>query len=172
MTVAVNLSRRQFMHGNLLKDIEQVLNETGCGANSMALEITESMVMHNPERAVKLIRSLRNIGLHVVIDDFGTGYSSLAYLQRFAVDALKIDRSFMDISVDTGNSSIAQAIIAMAHSLKLNVIAEGVETRQQVDFLRDHGCNEMQGYYVSKPLAAADAIAFVREKTGNISSIA
>jgi len=172
MTVAVNLSRRQFMHGNLLKDIEQILNETGCGANSMALEITESMVMHNPERAVKLIRSLRNIGLHVVIDDFGTGYSSLAYLQRFAVDALKIDRSFMDFSVDTGNSSIAQAIIAMAHSLKLNVIAEGVETRQQVDFLRDHGCNEMQGYYVSKPLAAADAIAFVREKTGNISSIA
>ncbi len=172
MTVAVNLSQRQFMHGNLLKDIEQVLNETGCSANCIALEITESMVMHNPERAIKLIRSLKKIGLHVVIDDFGTGYSSLAYLQRFPVDALKIDRSFMDISGDTGNVSIAQAIIAMAHSLKLNVIAEGVETRQQFDFLRDHGCNEIQGYYVSKPLAAADAIAFIQENTGNISSIA
>lgn len=171
MTVAVNLSRRQFMHGNLLKDIEQVLNETGCSANCIALEITESMIMHNPERAIKLIRSLKKIGLHIVIDNFGTGYSSLAFLQRFPVDALKIDRSFMDISGDTGNVSIAQTIIAMAHSLKLNVIAEGVETRQQFDFLRDHGCNEIQGYYVSKPLAAADAIAFIQEKTGNISSI-
>ncbi len=168
ITIAVNLSRRQFMHGNLLKDIEQVLNETGCSPNYLALEITESMVMHNPERAIKLIRSLSKIGLHIVMDDFGTGYSSLAYLQRFPVEALKIDRSFMDIAGDTGNVSIAQAIIAMAHSLKLNVIAEGVETRQQFDFLRDHGCNEIQGFYVSKPLAAADAIAFIQEKTGNI----
>jgi diguanylate cyclase (GGDEF)-like protein/PAS domain S-box-containing protein len=169
--VAVNLSRRQFMHGSLLKNIEQVLKETGCSANAIALEITESMVMHNPERAIQLISSLKSIGLQVVIDDFGTGYSSLAYLQRFPVDALKIDRSFMDISGDAGNKSIAQAIIAMAHSLKLNVIAEGVETKEQVDFLREHGCDEIQGYYVSKPLAAADAVAFIQEKTGNISSI-
>ncbi len=168
LTVAVNLSRRQFMHGNLLKDIEQVLNETGCSPNYLALEITEGMVMHNPERAIKLIRSLNNIGLHIVMDDFGTGYSSLAHLQRFPVEALKIDRSFMDIAGDTGNASIAQAIIALAHGLKLNVIAEGVETRQQIDFLREHGCNEIQGFYVSKPLAAADAIKFIQEKTGNI----
>jgi EAL domain-containing protein (putative c-di-GMP-specific phosphodiesterase class I) len=160
------------MHGNLLKDIEQVLNETGCSPNYLALEITEGMVMHNPERAIKLIKSLNKIGLHIAMDDFGTGYSSLAYLQRFPVEALKIDRSFMDIAGDTGNISIVQAIISMAHSLKLNVIAEGVETRQQFDFLRDHGCNEIQGFYVSKPLAAADAIKFIQEKSGNVASFA
>jgi EAL domain-containing protein (putative c-di-GMP-specific phosphodiesterase class I) len=169
--VAVNLSRRQFVHGNLVKDIEQALDRTGCNANSIVLEITESMVMHNPERAIRLIKGLKEIGLQIAIDDFGTGYSSLAYLERFPVDALKIDRSFIDIC-NAGNVAITQAVISMAHSLKLNVIAEGVETKQQFDFLRDHGCNEIQGYYVSKPLAAADAIAFIQKKIGNISSIA
>jgi len=171
LTVAVNLSRRQFMHGSLLKDIERVLSETGCSAEGIAVEITESMVMHNPERAVKLITSLKSIGLNVVIENFGTGYSSLSYLQRFPIDALKIDRSFMDIAGDSGNESIARAIIAMAHSLKLHVIAGGVETREQVDFLRDHGCDEIQGHYVSKPLAAADAFAFMQERSRNISSV-
>lgn len=169
--VAVNLSRRQFVHGNLVKDIEQALDRTGCNANSIVLEITESMVMHNPERAIRLIKGLKEIGLQIAIDDFGTGYSSLAYLERFPVDALKIDRSFIDIC-NAGNVAITQAVISMAHSLKLNVIAEGVETKQQFDFLRDHGCDEIQGYYVSKPLAAADAIAFIQKKIGNISSIA
>jgi diguanylate cyclase (GGDEF)-like protein len=171
-TVAVNLSRRQFMHGNLLKDIEKVLNETGCNANCLVLEITESMLMHNPQRAIRLISSLKEIGLHITIDDFGTGYSSLAYLQRFPVDALKIDRSFMDIFGNTGNVSITKAIISMARSLKLNVIAEGVETSQQFDFLRDNSCKEMQGYYVSKPLAAVDAIALIQKKTRDVSYIA
>lgn len=171
LTVAVNLSRRQFLHGNLQKDIEQALGETGCGPDGLALEITESMLMHNPERAIKLMHSLKSMGLHLVIDDFGTGYSSLACLRRFPVDALKLDRSFMDFEGDNGNVSIAQAIIAMAHGLNLKAIAEGVETGQQLNILRDLGCNELQGYIVSKPLAAADAVAFIQERTGSITSI-
>lgn len=167
--IAVNLSRRQFMHGNLLKDIERVLDETGCSADCLALEITEGMVMHDPERAVMLIRNLKQRGLQIVIDDFGTGYSSLGNLQRFAVDALKIDRSFIKASADAGSMSIAQAIIAMAHNLKFKVIAEGVENKQQFDLLREYGCNEIQGYYVSKPLALVDAIAFVEGRTGSCS---
>ena len=169
VTIAINLSRRQFMHGDLVKDIEQVLNETGCRAHTVALDITEAMIMHNPERAINTIENLKELGLQVVIDDFGTGYSSLASLRRFPIDALKIDRSFMDVDGDPGNAAIAKAIVAMAHSLKLNVIAEGVETRQQFDFLRELGCNEAQGFLVSKPLAAADAFAFVQH-SGNCKS--
>ncbi len=166
--VAVNLSPRQFMHGDLLKDIERALLATGCSAGGIALEITESMVMHDPERATALIRSLKTLGVQIVIDDFGTGYSSLNYLQHFPVDALKIDRSFMK-TTDAGTMSIARTIIAMAHNLNFRTIAEGVETRQQFDFLREQGCDEIQGYYVSKPLAITDAIAFIDGKIGNCS---
>ncbi|RPJ47222.1 MAG: EAL domain-containing protein [Betaproteobacteria bacterium] len=169
MPIAVNLSRRQFLHGNLVKEIERVLGETSCSADAIALEITEGMVTHDPERAIMLIRNLKALGLQIVIDDFGTGYSSLNYLQRFPVDALKIDRSFVKTSTEAGGTSIAQAIIAMAHNLKFKVIAEGVENKQQFDFLREHGCNEIQGYYVSKPLALVDAIAFVQGKSGTCS---
>lgn len=166
--VAVNLSPRQFMHGDLLKDVERVLVATGCSAGGIALEITESMVMHDPERATALIRSLKTLGVQIVIDDFGTGYSSLNYLQHFPVDALKIDRSFMK-ATDAGTMAIARTIIAMAHNLNFRTIAEGVETRQQFDFLREQGCDEVQGYYVSKPLAITDAIAFIDGKIGNCS---
>lgn len=168
--IAVNLSQRQFLHGNLMQDVNQLLEQTGCSAECITLEITESMVMHNPEHAAALISGLKKMGLQVVIDDFGTGYSSLAQLSRFQVDALKIDRSFIKALADGGKVSIAQAIIAMAQNLKLKVIAEGVETRQQFEFLREHGCDEIQGYYVSKPLAQVDAFAFVQNRVGNSSS--
>jgi EAL domain-containing protein (putative c-di-GMP-specific phosphodiesterase class I) len=153
--VAVNLSPRQFASGDLLESVAKTLRETGCNPAWLDLEITEGMVMRDPENAVAVIQRLKDMGIHVAIDDFGTGYSSLAYLKRFPLDSLKVDRSFvMDIPGDPGDVAITTAIIAMAHSLGLRVIAEGVETREQFDFLRAQGCDEMQGYYFSKPLPA------------------
>jgi diguanylate cyclase (GGDEF)-like protein/PAS domain S-box-containing protein len=153
LRVAVNLSARQFTHATLLQDVARALNESGLDPTALELEITESMVMHNPEYAVELLTKLKGMGIHLSIDDFGTGYSSLNYLKRFPLDSVKIDRSFIkDLPGDSDDAAITQAIIAMAHSLRLKVIAEGVETEQQLSFLRAHGCDEMQGYYFSKPL--------------------
>jgi EAL domain-containing protein (putative c-di-GMP-specific phosphodiesterase class I) len=162
--IAVNLSPRQFVLGDLLKSVTQAIHQTGCDAGCLELEITESLVMHNRERAVALITQLKELGVSVAIDDFGTGYSSLAYLKRFPIDSLKIDRSFVtDIPGDADNAAITQAIIAMAHNLKLRVIAEGVENAAQFRFLREHGCDEMQGYYFSRPLPEAQASALLLE---------
>ncbi|MGZ5141714.1 MAG: EAL domain-containing protein, partial [Burkholderiales bacterium] len=129
----------------------------------LELELTETTVMHNAQRAIALLGELKQMGIRIAIDDFGTGYSSLAYLKRFPIDSLKIDRSFVgDVPHDPGNTAITQAIIAMAHSLGLKVTAEGVETAEQVAFLREHGCEEMQGYYFSRALPVADATAILR----------
>ena len=126
----------------------------------LALELTETTVMHDAERAVALFSELKAMGVRIAIDDFGTGYSSLAYLKRFPINSLKIDRSFVgDVPADATNTAITQAIIAMAHSLGLKVTAEGVESAGQVSFLREHGCEEMQGYYFSRPLPVAEATA-------------
>lgn len=165
--MSVNLSPRQFMYGDFARDIARLLGRPGYDAGGLKLEITESMVMHNPERAVSLIRGLKDLGLHIAIDDFGTGYSSLAYLRRFPIDTLKIDRSFiLDTPGDAGASAIAQAIIAMAHNLGLEVTAEGVETQQQFDFLLQHHCDQMQGYYFSAAVAEAEAAGLLlRQKT-------
>ena len=153
LRVAVNLSPRQFTQGDLLKSVARILAQTGCNAKSLELEITEGMVMRNPESAVTLLQQLKDMGIHIAIDDFGTGYSSLAYLKRFPIDSLKIDRSFVtDIPGDAGDVAITMAIISMAHSLGMKVTAEGVETQEQLDFLRKEGCDEMQGYFFSKPL--------------------
>ena len=122
--------------------------------------------MQDPERAVTLLRDMRQIGVHVAIDDFGTGHSSLAYLKRFPVDNLKIDRSFIaDIPADRGDAAITQAIIAMAHSLGLKVIAEGVETQVQFDFLAAQGCDEYQGYFFARPMAEEQARALLEAAT-------
>ena len=153
LRMAVNLSARQFAHENLLQDVAKALNETGLDPAALEFEITESMVMHDPERAVNLLSRLKDMGIHLSIDDFGTGYSSLSYLKRFPLDSVKIDSSFIrDIPGDADDAAITRAIIAMAHSLRLKVIAEGVETEEQLSFLREHGCDEMQGYLFSKPL--------------------
>jgi EAL domain-containing protein (putative c-di-GMP-specific phosphodiesterase class I) len=115
------------------------------------------MVMQNPERAVSTLSRLRELGISVSIDDFGTGYSSLGYLKRFPIDNVKIDRSFIkDLPHDTDDAAITRAVIAMAQSLRIRVIAEGVETREQLQFLRDHDCNECQGYFLSRPLPASN----------------
>jgi diguanylate cyclase (GGDEF)-like protein/PAS domain S-box-containing protein len=162
--IAVNLSPRQFVHRQLADDISRVLSKARCDAGSLVLEITESTVMHNPGRAVALLNELRESGVRFAIDDFGTGYSSLAYLKRYPIDYLKIDRSFIaDVPRDPGNTAITQAIVAMAHSLGLKVIAEGVETREQLAFLREHGCDEVQGFYFSKAVPEAEATALLEK---------
>jgi EAL domain-containing protein (putative c-di-GMP-specific phosphodiesterase class I) len=125
------------------------------------------MVMHNPEQAVKLLNELKESGIHLSIDDFGTGYSSLSYLKRFPIDSVKIDRSFIrDIPGDADDAAITQAIIAMAHGLRLTVIAEGVETAEQLHFLRDHGCDEIQGYLFSRPLPESEFISLLKDSAG------
>jgi diguanylate cyclase (GGDEF)-like protein/PAS domain S-box-containing protein len=151
--IAVNLSPRQFADADLLADIATVLKETGLAPELLELEITESMVMHNTERAVKLLTAIKQLGVRLAIDDFGTGYSSLAQLKRFPIDTLKVDRSFIrEIPNDSEDRAITEAIIAMGKSLSLSIVAEGVETEQQQAFLREHACDQMQGFYFSKPV--------------------
>ena len=163
--IAVNLSPRQFLHAGLLNDTLRVLSDTGCAGKFIELEITESMVMHDPAGAVGLIKELKDIGVRIAMDDFGTGYSSLAYLRRFPIDSLKVDRSFVaDVPNDAGNVAITQAILAMARTLHLTVIAEGVETAAQFNFLRSRGCDEVQGYYFSPPISFDDATSLLQQQ--------
>jgi diguanylate cyclase (GGDEF)-like protein/PAS domain S-box-containing protein len=151
--VSVNLSARQFQQHDIVKLVTQVLEETGLEPQYLELELTESTIMRNAEEAVLMLNSLHALGIGLAIDDFGTGYSSLSYLKRFPVDRLKIDRSFVsDIGVSGDDETITSAIIALAHSLKLQVIAEGVETSAQLDFLKERACDEMQGFYFSRPM--------------------
>jgi diguanylate cyclase (GGDEF)-like protein/PAS domain S-box-containing protein len=152
--MAVNLSLRQLMDDNLLKDIKAALDDSGMAPNLLELEITESMVMQNPVRLIELLTNIKKLGVRIAIDDFGTGYSSLAQIQHFPIDTLKVDRSFIrNLAQDSENQAITQAIITMGKTLKLTVVAEGVETQEQKDFLRDLICDEMQGFYFSKPIA-------------------
>jgi diguanylate cyclase (GGDEF)-like protein/PAS domain S-box-containing protein len=156
LRIAVNLSPRQFSEPQLLSSIAEVLRDTGLPPACLDIELTEGLFMHDVAEAVELLHKLKALGLALSIDDFGTGYSSFSYLRHFPIDVLKIDRSFVsDISEDD-EAAIVVSIIALAHNLKLRVIAEGVETESQVDYLRRHGCDEMQGYYFSPALPAAD----------------
>ncbi len=161
--VAVNVSARQLRRRDFCETVAGVLAESGLPPELLELEITESAVMENPEEAVEILQSLGRMGVTLAIDDFGTGYSSLAYLKLFPIDHLKIDRSFVaDIEHDLNDRAIAFGTIALAHSLGLNVIAEGVETEDQLELLRSNGCDEIQGYLFSKPLNSASAFAFLR----------
>ena len=163
LCVAVNLSVRQFAHDNLLDDIASTLRETGLDPALLELEITESMIMHNVAKAVQVLVKLKRMGVRLAIDDFGTGYSSLSNLKRFPLDTIKVDRSFIsDIPSNSDDMAITSAIIAMGRSLGLTVIAEGVETGEQLGFLRDHGCHEYQGYFFSKPVDAREIGALLR----------
>ena len=164
LRVAVNLSARQFKQKNLLHAVAAALSDTGLAAAYLELELTESMVMDNVEQATAIMGNLKALGVQLSIDDFGTGYSSLAYLRHFPIDVLKIDKSFVnDITHSSDDAAIVRAIISLAHSLRLKVIAEGVETAQQLDFLRQHGCDQMQGYLYSRPLAAPAFEALLRQ---------
>ncbi len=175
--VSVNVSGRQFSQGNLNRDViratqengiepellefelqtERALRENSIDSDMLELELTESSLMTHAKKTIDTLRRLKAIGIRISIDDFGTGYSSLAYLKRFPVDVLKIDRSFiMDVTTNPADAAITTAIISMAHSLDVKVVAEGVETVEQFDFLRVRGCDEIQGYYLAQPLPAIE----------------
>jgi diguanylate cyclase (GGDEF)-like protein len=155
MRVAVNLSVRQLLQKDFTKTVQMALQDTGLSPHLLELEITESTLMENAVDTLKALHELRAIGLRLSIDDFGTGYSSLSYLKRFPVDIIKIDRSFVqDTPDDADDAAIVTGIIALAHSLRLEVVAEGVETEAQLRFLREQTCDILQGYYLSKPMPA------------------
>lgn len=155
--VAVNLSGKQFDQNQLDESIAAILMETGLDPKWLEIEITESAIMKSPELSIGMLRKLKDMGITLAIDDFGTGYSSLSYLKHFPIRRLKIDRSFVrDIITNPDDAAIAEIIIAMAHTLKLDVIAEGVETRAQMEFLSFHNCVEMQGYLFSRPVRTDD----------------
>ena len=167
LRVAVNLSPRQFTQKALAKSITDVLQETGLEPRFLELELTESMVMNDVDNAITILRTLKELGTPISIDDFGTGYSSLSYLRRFPIDVLKIDQSFVnELSVSSDAAAIVVAIISLAHSLRLRVIAEGVETAEQLEFLRAQGCDEVQGYYFSRPIAKDEFEALLRQPPG------
>jgi diguanylate cyclase (GGDEF)-like protein/PAS domain S-box-containing protein len=159
-TIAVNLSVTQLQQPDLVQHVREILEETQLPANLLELEITESSAMLHPEMSARTLFELKKLGLRISLDDFGTGHSSLSYLKRFPIDTLKIDQSFVhDITTDPDTASIVEAIIAMAHSLRLKVIAEGVEFIEQANFLRTHGCDQMQGFLIRPPVPA-DEIQF------------
>lgn len=160
--VAVNLSARQFYERDLVTLIRSVLEETGIAPHLLELELTESMMMSDVDHAVEILYDLKQLGVHLSIDDFGTGYSSLAYLKRFPIDLLKIDQSFVrDITVDPDDAAIVRSVISLAHSLRLKVIAEGVETEDQLRYLQEHGCDYMQGYYFSRPMTSNECMVYL-----------
>lgn len=162
ITMAVNLSTIQFRQKNLGETIKTILHESGLPPSGLELEITEGSVMHDAEAAILLLEDMKAMGLKLSVDDFGTGYSSLSYLKRFPIDKFKIDQSFVhDLATDKDSAMIVNAIITLAHGLNLKVIAEGVETAEQVAFLKHHGCDEIQGYYFSKPVNAEQFTMFL-----------
>ncbi|MBA2689553.1 MAG: EAL domain-containing protein [Burkholderiales bacterium] len=163
LRIAVNLSARQFVHEGLLHDIYHTLRRSGLDYHQLELEITESAVMHSPVQAAAIMNELKARGVRLTMDDFGTGYSSLAYLKRFPIDSLKIDRSFIQgIPEDADDVALTKTIIAMAHNMKMIVIAEGVETEKQAIFLHSYGCDEYQGYYFSRPVPAEEFVKLLR----------
>jgi diguanylate cyclase (GGDEF)-like protein/PAS domain S-box-containing protein len=162
LTLAVNLAVCQLTQPDLLERVREVLDETGLPPRLLELEITESSAMQNPEQSMRTLYDLKKIGLRISLDDFGTGHSSLSYIKRFPIDTLKIDQSFVrDITSDPDTAAIVIAIIAMAHSLRLKVIAEGVEFAEQANFLKRNGCDQMQGYLIKAPVPADKFLALV-----------
>jgi diguanylate cyclase (GGDEF)-like protein len=163
VSMAVNLSPRQFADPHLLQDIDEALVASGMSPVLLQLEVTESMVMRNVARAIRVLDAIQSRGIRIAIDDFGTGHSSMSLMKQFPIDTIKIDRSFVrDLAEDPEDQAIAQAIISMAKALGMTVVAEGVETVEQQDFLREHGCDEMQGYLFSKPVPARDLAELLR----------
>ncbi len=163
--LAVNLSARQLYHQDTLSVLQDLLTDEPLRDRFLEIEITESGIMQNPEQAVANLTALRDLGVSVAIDDFGTGYSSLAYLKRFPIDILKIDRSFVrDLALDQDDEAIIRTIIAMAETLNMQVIAEGIETREQLERLERLGCQEGQGYFYARPMPCADLIRFFRDQ--------
>ena len=163
LRIVVNLSPRQFQQRDLPATIERVLRETGLDASHLDIEITESAAMQNAEQSLAVMRKLKEMGVRISIDDFGTGYSSLSYLKRFPIDTVKIDQNFVrDLAQSPNDAAIVTAVISMARALKLGVIAEGVETEEQLDFLKREQCETIQGFLYSRPVPAEEFSAALR----------
>jgi len=163
--IAVNLSAKQFHQQDICTMVTGALRDFSVEPRFLDIEITETAAMHNAGQTARTLHDLKALGVRIAIDDFGTGYSSLSYLKRFPIDSLKIDRSFIvGLPGDADDASIAHAVITMSHSLRLKVIAEGVENEAQLSFLTANGCDEMQGYYFSRPLPIADCTVLLRDK--------
>jgi EAL domain-containing protein (putative c-di-GMP-specific phosphodiesterase class I) len=157
ITIAVNLSSQQFFHSDVADVVLKALFENSLKPSSLHLELTESILMNDLDQTRLTLQRLQDAGIGLAMDDFGTGYSSLSYLKSLPLDTLKIDRSFVsDIENAKGDAAICAAIIAMAHNLDLNVIAEGVETEEQLEYLRKHECDQIQGFLISKPVPASE----------------
>ncbi len=164
--LSINFSSVQFRQRNLDKNLQKILESSGLSPNQLVIELTESVVMSNARENIRLLKSLKEIGVGIAIDDFGTGYSSLSYLKRFSIDSIKIDKSFIrDLEKDPDDRVITATIVAMAHGLGLQAIAEGVETTQQLKFLHEMGCDAAQGYFLSYPLNEAKIMDFLRSRT-------
>ncbi len=170
-SIAVNLSGVQLQNGNIIYQVKQVLEETGIDPALLELEITESTIMHHPEKVIEVLKKLKDMGVNLAVDDFGTGYSSLNYLKRFPIDLLKIDAAFVrDVETDADDRAIIQSIIALAKSMRLQVVAEGVESRKQEELLKAMGCDFIQGYYVGRPVCAEEFEQFVLNKSNKSGS--
>jgi EAL domain-containing protein (putative c-di-GMP-specific phosphodiesterase class I) len=165
LTMAVNLSAVQFRRGDLLASVTQALEESGLDPSRLELELTESLLMDDVEATLQTVQRFKALGVSLSIDDFGTGYSSLAYLRRFSVDKLKIDQSFVrDIVTDPEDAAIVRAIISMARSLKLRVVAEGVESAEVARILNLYHCQEAQGYHFARPMPAQAFADWMRQR--------
>jgi EAL domain-containing protein (putative c-di-GMP-specific phosphodiesterase class I) len=169
ITVAINMASPSFKQSDLMAVVADALEKSGLEPGYLELEVTESIMMQDMEAVLTMLKKLKGIGIHLSIDDFGTGYSSLSYLQRFPLDALKIDRSFVSNIEKPEGSAIALAIMALAKSLNLKVIAEGVETEHQVRILREHGCEFMQGFLFSRPVPAEEMTRLLQQQKAGAS---
>lgn len=165
MTMAVNLNSRQFFHVNLAQDISEALTRSGMAAGLLELEVSESVLLHDPDKSLKVFNQLKALGVRIAIDNFGVGYSSLSMLKKFPLDVIKIDRSFIRNIADTDDDkTLAEAIVNMGRTLGMTVVAQGVETEQQADFLREHACNEAQGFYFTVPQTADELLPVLRQQ--------
>jgi diguanylate cyclase (GGDEF)-like protein len=172
LSIAVNLTARQFRDEHLLTDVTSILTETGMDPRLLEIELTESLMIHDVENTLRILTGLKAVGIRVAVDDFGSGYSSLALLQRFPLDTIKIDRSFVrDIGGTAEDTGLADAIIAMGKSLSLTVVAQGVETKEQADHLRLHSCDELQGFYFKRPLPVDEFTQLLRDQATGITYI-
>jgi EAL domain-containing protein (putative c-di-GMP-specific phosphodiesterase class I) len=162
LSIAVNLTSLQFFDSQLLADIESILRDTAMPEGLLELEITEGMMMQNVEHTLKTLAGLKALGVRVAVDDFGIGYTTLAKLRQFPLDTIKIDRSFIrDLTQVDENRALTSAIIAMGKTLSMTVVAQGVETHEQAEFLRLHACDELQGFYFNRPVPAEDFLALL-----------
>lgn len=172
LSVAVNMTARQFSDEYLLQDLASILKDTGMNPHLLEIELSESLLIHDVETTLRILTGIKSLGIRIAVDDFGTGYSSLATLQRFPLDTVKIDRSFIgELVGPSEGSALADAIIAMGKSLSLTVVAQGVETKEQADFLRAHACDELQGFYFNRPLPAYQFAQLMRAQSGEISYV-